>query len=802
MKFLSFALTIYLSLWVSSQLPAAQLPPADAKNYGFAYWLNGLRKQSNANSQDILCFETGYFGMALDVNNLPHARLGPISPAPGYAEALVQRRQLLQELPPATLAFEITHDGTTYRAKRCVVGKPDQHRRLDNILMWESGQVVQHYELRNLVFEATDGATLACDASLFILVWPNSLTLRAEVRAMQDDTDRSHNWRDASMQIRLSTANQTWKKTLPIAETGSPESNHKIALHCNMSVPPERNTSVTVRIPNGQTMHAAFDDDYYCYKAEIKHLKRNWKQGYTDIRNYDEFTITISHSQAESTYLPFLLYLRKPANITGLCPIICDAEGHPTGIPVQLSKNWHDEKLGAYLRAYTLLPVAQGQNTYTLRITYGFYGSLPAASHAQLSLVGYGGHGRWDQLAIGCWGETICFDMDMSCVDVAITDSRMLMCRKGLTGRKWRWTDAGWGGDWLNLKDRQGKKLLFSEMKSAYLSHGPCLTEVRHKGFYGSERQVSIQNTIRTLRTDDYARTFQTLRYDFNETVSAANGWLFKMGRTNKYITPSIAYGDRNGLSQEHAIPHNLNRGSTYIAPFTMVGEAPYWIAFPGSRHIPTWQHASGSRALIIRSYRAWIQGKEYTRPTISFPVYQVHKNGLPNLDLLVTPPESVKQFQPGDRIEFEVEWVTLHRYADDYYGPNKHYLQHLQEHSCSWETTYREAIGNDLQIQIEGGVLLHEYPIIIKAEAPEVKVHIVGGVGAVPVRFEGLHSPSYRLYRELDGKLLELDQAIHGNDYWQTDYDTATGNYRLSFNVPLDGIDSSNWTLKAPPNR
>ena len=122
------------------------------------------------------------------------------------------------------------------------------------------------------------------------------------------------------------------------------------------------------------------------------------------------------------------LDLRPPANITGLCPILCDEDGRPTGIPVQLSKNWHYKPMGPYLMAYTMLPPHRAA-TYVLRVVYGFYGTLPSASHAQLSLIGYNdkGNGRWDQLAIGCWGETICFDMDMSLVDVAITDIRMLM---------------------------------------------------------------------------------------------------------------------------------------------------------------------------------------------------------------------------------------------------------------------------------------------------------------------------------------------------------------------------------------
>ena len=120
----------------------------------------------------------------------------------------------------------------------------------------------------------------------------------------------------------------------------------------------------------------------------------------------------------------------------------------------------------------------------------------------------------------------------MSLVDVAITDVRMLMARAGLNGRKWGWTNAGWGGDWLHARDEQEKKHYFSEMKTAYLSHGPCLTEVQYDGKYGSEREVDVKATVRTTRSDDYARTFQQLRYVFDATNSFEKGWLFKMGAT------------------------------------------------------------------------------------------------------------------------------------------------------------------------------------------------------------------------------------------------------------------------------
>ena len=46
-----------------------------------------------------------------------------------------------------------------------------------------------------------------------------------------------------------------------------------------------------------------------------------------------------------------------------------------------------------------------------------------------------------------------------------------------------------------------------------------------------------------------------------------------------------------------------------------------------------------------------------------------------------------------------------------------------------------------------------------------------------------------------MDGQL--VDQTAHGNDFWQTAYDTGTNTYRMSFNLPLDDVESSRWVLK-----
>ena len=86
----------------------------------------------------------------------------------------------------------------------------------------------------------------------------------------------------------------------------------------------------------------------------------------------------------------------------------------------------------------------------------------------------------------------------------------------------------------------------------------------------------------------------------------------------------------------------------------------------------------------------------------------------------------------------------------------------------------------------------------MIAAEQSQVTVTIKGGLGFIPIRFEGLASPEgYGIYDVTAGVEVRLDQAVQGNDFWQTDFDAASGTYRMVFNLPVDGRASSQWVLK-----
>lgn len=780
-------LLISLALIFSSQATAA------ITDYTYSCWLNGWRKNANDQSADLFAIETSRYGFILNMDDLSKAKFAALSNPPSYQQALEHQAEKLKNLPQSQFLIDIVVDGVKYRAKTCAAGLDKGLKRLSNALLWESGRYVQHYEFIELDFRTATGQKLDCSASLDLVAWPDNITFNLKVTPVSD-------LKNASMQIAFKTRTRNYRQSEKIEGIWKKDDTKTITLTCSPT--PADNTpsaKITVSSNDGQDFPVTFDETKNCYVASVKHLKRKFKTGYTDIRDYDEFKITVNGSGKNET-IPFLLDMRPPANITGLCPILCDQDGRPTGIPVQLSKNWHHSGMGEYLMAYTMLP-AEKNKTYILRIAYGFYGKLPSASHAQLSLVGYGqsqtnngNNGRWDQLAIGCWGETICFDMDTSCVDIVITDVRMLMARNGIEGKKWNWTDAGWGGDWLNIQDANQDKYFMNGIKTAYLSQGPCLTDVKYDGYYGMNKEIDFKSQIQTLRTDDYARTFQKFSYEFTTDVSPEKIWLFKLGRTSHYKCSQLAYGNVDGLIKQHDVPNELMSDQVFLENTKLTGPGPWWVALPGAKQTDGRNWGTGYRALIIRDYKIIAGGKTYTNPTIGAPVFNANPK---NIDIELLPPDGIMQFKKGDSILLDLELITLHRTADGYYGPNEAYRKHLIENPNSWKTAYREAKGNDLKVSVSGGKVLNNYPVAIEAESSEVTVTIKGGVGVVPISFEGLKSATgYSLYQLINGKRIKLNQSVHGNDFWQTDYGALADSYKITYNVPLDDLKESKWIL------
>lgn len=298
---------------------------------------------------------------------------------------------------------------------------------------------------------------------------------------------------------------------------------------------------------------------------------------------------------------------------------------------------------------------------------------------------------------------------------------------------------------------------------------------------------------VRTCRVDDYCRTFTSLSYKFLTEIPSLETSFFSMGGARYVYTPKVVYGNSDGLLEDMDVIDDMNRSTYFLSRKQLTGEGPWFCGFPNQGQHERRTSGDGWRALIIRSFSSIHSGKNYINPSISL---MSESNGK-NLSLKLSPPVDIERFHIGDEVKFDVELITLPLHANDYYGPNEAFRSHLisQMPCISWKTVHRELTLNNLDVTIiAGGVLKNDYPLIIAVdETRDLQFTINRGVGAIPMRFDNLSSDRCDLY--CDG--VKFEAEVHGNDYWQTDYDPRTHSFSHSFNVPFDGKCSPLFTLK-----
>jgi hypothetical protein len=773
--------------------------------YSHASYRNGFSRDKSCTNPNFLTFETGFYGLDFDIQDLTKLWFKTHNDNISYSESFLEHR--MESLKEENLNIQISKESVIYtcRSMRQAVDccKPFN----GNVILWEAGKISQRFELLNLDFQDPLGTKLGGSFSLSIQVWPDSFALTLIGKEIKADLEVSMSAKEWNVEQCYS--GDTFQLTLScdILKRSS-DASFKVTTDalCEGHSKTLPQSPVELKTEMNALLNSYETEVNYFYFLKAGCLCRKFKADYTDIHEYDDYDISLVQGTTSPT--PYVLSLGMPANVTGMCPMILTEEGIPTGIPIQLSKNWHWEEKGAYAKLYTILPTS---GRYILRIAYGFYGTLPSASHAQLCLWGYGqgSSGRWDQLAIGCWGETFCIDSEFSCgVNGQIRDVRGLMMGSK-PEQKWNWTHCAWGGDWLRAY-RSSKKLFVNHVRVAYLAHGPCLTNVRFHGYYGDEA-VKFVVGIRTLRTDDYCRTFLEFKYEILKDISLEEGYLHSMLQRT-FHTPTVAYGNSAGLIREKAIPDGLENKETFIENKAFEGNAPYWVAFPDSDQFPPNQKGqkqmpSGTKNMIVRTFNANVSGKQFKTPAFSL-VNKIsgwsRQGNKPSITTNLELPNGIRKMAAGDSIKMVIEWTTHSREAQEYYGPNGNYRSFLSLNPRSWKIPFREAQLNDSMLSVAvvvGGTLLNKYPIQINVTNESgVKLRVTAGVGAVPMEFSGLKHTDYRLHfvNKKTGKEDLLDQSSKvGNDYWQTEFDFKTMTYIMTFNPMLGDDWETTWILK-----
>ena len=341
-------------------------------------------------------------------------------------------------------------------------------------------------------------------------------------------------------------------------------------------------------------------------------------------------------------------------------------------------------------------------------------------------------------------------------------------------------------------QDARGEYRGFRGTRTDYRSHGPCLTDVVYTeetsgGEIGARMEVSI------ARSDDYLRAFHRLRYDVRQPIQWQRLAFYQMGADFYNCVPArqVAFGDRDELRQDWQ-PVWDQQGFDRRG-IGLTGVQP-WVAIHGVDKSALGQHeAAATRGFIVRSWKARLGGKAC--PVPHFSTY-LSPAGQPGGRIVVelSPPPQVARLEKGDFVEADLELVMFPAIPADYYGPNQSFREALEKTPDSWQLVAREAKGNELLASASRGRVLRSYPLQVVAKRERARVAIRGGLGYVPITFSGLkHYRGYEL--AVDG--VRLDQSVHGNDFWQTDYEPGSKTWRLTYNVPLS---STNHVIKFGP--
>jgi hypothetical protein len=492
-------------------------------------------------------------------------------------------------------------------------------------------------------------------------------------------------------------------------------------------------------------------------------------------------------------------------NVTGGVASLRDPNGEPLGVPVQISKNWHDGARNFY-HLYSQ-PVLRGLEPQEMELTMassrwgeGAY----AASHGQLSLIGYhsaGGH--WDESALGCFGESITYDPDVTLGRAMVDDVRpFLVDAQG----RWTWTGNVGGADFLRYATAAEPFWIrrLSRVKSTYHAYGPNLTDVTYSGVT-TDGRIQAHITTRLGRTDDLVRTYYHFDYTFLDDVSYDRLAFFQMAadRYGDNGFARYAYGNAEGVVDDHAIQNHgtTGYGNDAARGIPLQGDAPWVMLYDNQKINDRLPEHYADLAYVVRHFEADIGGTLVHTPHINihrtnngnsqigFELGLPHQDGSPWCG---APCQGRTRFIPaGSRVRATVEYIVAPADKARYYGQNGDLLDLPAEAYRTPAMALELAAGNTVEVEADVGTVTRSYPVEIESVPGPLAAEfsITGGRGYLPVTVHGLaRHDGWQLQWFQDGQWIPLDQSVIGNDYWQATYDGQTHTYALTYNVQNEG--------------
>ena len=742
-----------------------------SEDFTFLWWSDGppyyLDRTEPPMKEEVLCFATGRVGLVLDTRSLRVKHFGRFAKPVDRETMLLAADAEVAKLPAAQLLLSVRRGGKTFACTGR--GSPPKDEILFPVRFIETGRVFQHVVIEGLEF-AAGGERLPEKGRLEIAVWPDQIILTAELDAVPG----ANGVLSIELAGRRAETALRDSRRVTLADKTAPE-GVTVRAAAAISTPWDSELGcLRVRLPNEPWTNAK--GTYY----PEEHLDR-----------LDRWPLTVRNQSEREIYLPLMFVREQHLQITGFTPMLCDPDGTPTGLPVQLSKNWHQRPdkghvpyEGPWFHGCVFLRVPpKCEREFVFAMTYARWGGVPAASHAQLCLVGWGHNQFWDEAAIGSFGESICYEPGRVQRRCFIDDVRPLMTLPEAGAKPYGWAENAGGGDFLVWIDPQGRYRSLRRTRTDYRAQGPCLTDV----IYAEESaggEIAAQMEVSIPQSDDYLRAFHRVRYDVRQTLRWRRLAFYQLGADYYNSTPArrVAVGDAHGMHEEWE-PRRAG-GNLRPAGRCTFRRPALGVDSRAGTHGVGKGAAAASRGLIVRSWRAVLGGRPVPVPHVSFFATEWGK-GNHRTTVEISPPPELSELLPGDFVDAEFELVVFPTDPAACYAPNGPFRESLARDADTWRPIAREAAGNGLQAKAGRGRLLHNYPIAVAVDDDQrAECTVTGGLGYVPITFHALSG--YRGYEVLlDGRAVH--QAVHGNDFWQTGYDSATGKWRMTFNILLD---------------
>ncbi|MDQ8183290.1 carbohydrate-binding protein [Pelagicoccus sp. SDUM812005] len=778
------------SLWCA-QAPT-QARASSQLNYTYIYFENGYptplstrRPQSQANvaarNNPDLVIQTGYYNLKLECDTM---QLAGYNAANGsdYLSALTED---VTTFTPATLNLFVYVNGTRYQCTSGIVqNSADQLVRLI-----ESGQYVQRFDHLGLVFTDSQGNQLGVTGRLEVTAWADHVTF------LLDFVDVP-NVERTTIQLITPSGTQLLSDTL--------------ADHTSLTLEPHTDTKLEDRaaanyitaasaLPSGTPLATSFDSEEDAFKIDIPNNPISYP---ADKDRVDEIQVTVTNPTSNAIDLPLIFDQGRGTAITGTMMMLANQDGSPLGIPVQISKNWHTSHttlhMGSWLRGYTMIPLEAGETrTFKLRVVYGFYagGDIAAATHSFLSVIGWSTNSswKWDESALGAWGEAFTYDPTQHAAGAFMADVRPNFTTSRNNG-EYGWTENTGGGDFLVYYDNANTFRWAKKLKTCYLWAGPLLTNVLYSGTTDDDK-IKFTYQARSVGTTDYHRRFHKYKYEFLQDVINPTRLTYFSMATDYYIGPEFTTyyrGNNSGLLSSYTADPGGNEyvdtpllfDSRWLSiddTTTFGGDTCY--ANRGILSLSSKLNGASLQSHMHRYGRTW--GDDRMQ-------FELSANSVS------------RSYSAGDVVEGEIEFIMPAKTAADYWGDDAEFQSRLASYSNNWSAVHDEFRYNrNLSVTANQGTLLSSYPIEIASTSNTVLADFTinaGGIGHVPMVLKNVDSniSNIQVQRYLNGAWTWYDEgSITEHDYYQG-YLNANGNMDYAFSLKRPNSDlSSSWRIR-----